>query len=137
MDSILTHLYVIFSGPSTCKKNNSTNYRCVFPVPPLSRLKFSPVSGRRMHRASITEFCYMAFLTMILLQVLIRTFQATEAFVYQQKFVIKHYIFKTCQTLSIVIRVGIIRIFTVFRCIFTHLFCDPRPLTQGTRRCAT
>ena len=51
-----------------------------------------------------------------------------KAFVNQQKSPIKIYIFTTCQTLSIVIRVGILRMSRVFWRIFTHLLYDPLPL---------
>ena len=74
--------------------------------------------------------------TMILLQVLSRAACLRDppcqvtAFVYQQKSPIKLYIFRTCPTLSIIIRVGILCISRVFRRIFTHISYDPRPLTQ-------
>ena len=42
--------------------------------------KDSPPSGLRIHHASITEFPYVALLT-ILLRVLTRAFEATESFV--------------------------------------------------------
>ena len=70
----------------------------------------------------------MALLTITLLQVLSRAFQATESFVYQQKSPIQLYIFKTCQTLSIVIGVGILHISRVFQRIFTHLLYGSWPL---------
>ena len=82
-----------------------------------------------MRRANITECPYTALLTTILLQLLSRVFQATESFVYQQKSTIKLYIFKTCQTLSIVIRVGVLYISRVFWRIFTHLLYGSRPLS--------
>ena len=75
--------------------------------------KWPPASGH----ASITVFPYKALITMILLQVFNR---ALKAFVHQRKSPeIKLYIFKTSQTLSIVIRVDTLHINIVFWRIFT------------------
>ena len=95
-------------------------------------LRATLYSGQRTRRANFRECSYMALVTIILLQLSRRTFQATESFVYQQKSPIKLLIFKTCKTLSIVIRVGILCISRVFWRIFTYPLYDYRPLTLFT-----